>query len=363
MMSRFVNAALSARAWLRARPRACDEPSAPMVFYGFDHIPGPDEPIHGGLVKFQRMQDVLPNSPFRYNIVYLLSSALLGHAPAIAAAARHFGAKLVWNQNGVAFPAWHGPGYERTNAPMRKILAMADHVFYQSNFCRESADRFLGSRAGAAETLYNPIDTARFVPAADDPSPGETVLLAAGSHEQFYRVECAIRTLAEVRRQGATARLVVAGRLNWGTSAQAERDIRTLCEELGVSEHVSVSGAYTQADAPALMQQAHILVHAKCNDPCPGLVLEALACGLPVVYSKSGGTPELVGEDAGIGVLSDVTWDRYEPPAATAMAEAVLQIATDRSTYAEAARQRAVDRFDYKQWIARHRVVFEGLLS
>ena len=75
------------------------------------------------------------------------------------------------------------------------------------------------------------------------------------------------------------------------------------------------------------MQSADILLHTKYNDPCPTVVLEAMACGLPVVYSASGGTPELVGDDAGIGVDAPLDWEHDHPPAPEALAEAVLVVA------------------------------------
>jgi len=90
--------------------------------------------------------------------------------------------------------------------------------------------------------------------------------------------------------------------------------------------------------------------------------VEAMACGLPVVYSRSGGVPELVGDDAGIGVQAEVSWERHIPPDSKAMAQAVLMIAEKRKQFAEAARQRAVEKFDLKPWIQRHREVFESLL-
>jgi glycosyltransferase involved in cell wall biosynthesis len=88
-----------------------------------------------------------------------------------------------------------------------------------------------------------------------------------------------------------------------------------------------------------------------------------MACGLPVVYSATGGTPELVGDDAGVGIAAPLDWERDHPPAGPELAEAVIRIAEDYGAFAVAARQRAVAYFDLKPWIARHQEVFKGLCS
>ncbi len=71
------------------------------------------------------------------------------------------------------------------------------------------------------------------------------------------------------------------------------------------------------------MRRAHVLLHTKVKDPCPTLVIEAMACGLPVVHPASGGTVELVGDEAGIGVPHPDTWEQDIPPAPEELAEAV----------------------------------------
>ena len=47
-----------------------------------------------------------------------------------------------------------------------------------------------------------------------------------------------------------------------------------------------------------------LMPHNAHNDPCPNTVLEALSCALPVVYSNTGGVPELVGPDCGVFCLA-----------------------------------------------------------
>jgi glycosyltransferase involved in cell wall biosynthesis len=102
-------------------------------------------------------------------------------------------------------------------------------------------------------------------------------------------------------------------------------------------------------------------LHTKVNDPCPTLVLEALASGLPVVYPASGGTVELVGDEAGIGVPHPETWARDEPPAPEALAEAVDRVLGGLAGYSEAARVRAVERFSLDPWLDRHAALFAEL--
>jgi glycosyltransferase involved in cell wall biosynthesis len=334
----------------------------PVVFYGHDHIPQLNEYAQGGLVKFQRMQQLFPNSPRRFNILYMVSSNAPEDALSLRWLARHKNSHLVWNQNGVAYAGWHGPGWEWVNRPMAKLLHAADYVFYQSEFCKLSADHFLGPRQDQWEILYNPVDTTFFTPGTSPPAK-ELILLLAGNQYQFYRFEVALQTVASLVCQGVDAHLLVTGNLAWLPNAvQAKQIAQRLAAKLDLTRRVRFLGCYSQHNAPDIFKQAHILLHPKYNDPCPTVVLEAMACGLPVVYSHSGGVPELVSGEAGIGVPVELSWEQDLPPKPELMAQAVVNITEHWADYAAAARQRAVERFDLKPWLQRHREVFEGLL-
>jgi glycosyltransferase involved in cell wall biosynthesis len=339
----------------RSRPGA----GGVRVYYGRDRLPSRSEPAHGGAIKFQELADAFPNSPREFNLLYLGSSTMPDDARVLLHLSRRRKAAVAWNQNGVAYPGWYGGGYEKVNGPPGRILRAADFVLYQSEFCKLSADRFYGECGGPWEILHNPVDTRRFTPAGHPPE--RPTLLLGGNQYQSYRFDVALRTL---RRLPDDWQLLVAGELSWYPDrARARREGARLIEERGVGGRVELVGPYTQAEAPALVRRAHVLLHTKYNDPCPTVVLEAMASGLPVVYSASGGVPELVGEEAGVGVQAPLDWERDHPPDPGELQGAVLQVAGRLGAYSAAARQRAVERFDLRPWVERHRVLFEELVG
>jgi len=332
------------------------------VFYGHQHVPSLDEVAFGGMVKFQWMQTLYPNAPQKFNTLYMVSSKPPEGAVHIARTAQKMGARLIWNQNGVAYPGWYGWRWKERNRSMAQVLHMADHVFYQSEFCKMAADKFLGPCNKTSEILYNPIDTTKFTPPQKHPTA--LTLLLAGNQYQYYRLEAACKTLALVRKKHPDAHLIVTGKLNWLPNAkETSRIAQKLVEDLNITDAVTFYGPYSQMEAPDLFRSAHILLHTRYNDPCPTVVIEALACGLPVVYSQSGGTPELVGPQAGIGIPAELNWEIEQPPTPEDLAEATLTIATNHTHYAQEARKQAVSKFDLKPWLLRHQHVFESLLQ
>jgi glycosyltransferase involved in cell wall biosynthesis len=175
-------------------------------------------------------------------------------------------------------------------------------------------------------------------------------------------VAIALEVLAMVRRRHPEARLLISGQLRWNSERTPRADFEGLAATLRVREAVDLLGPYVQTDAPAIYRRAHLLLHTKYNDPCPTVVVEAMASGLPVVFSESGGVPELVG-DAGVGVPTEISWDKDIPPDHEAMARAVESAFERRKVLGDVARKRAAERFDLRHWISRHEDVFRALVG
>jgi glycosyltransferase involved in cell wall biosynthesis len=337
--------------WARLLSRRRLAPGV-RVFYGHDRVPGPGDPVSGGTAKIQRLASRFPNRPTNFTVLYLGSNYLPRDLARLLWLAARRRIPVVVNQDGVGYPGWAGGEMEAVNRPLRRALEAADHVLYQSEFCKRSADRYLGPPPATWEVLHNAVDVDHFAPAELAPREGPVILLG-GDQYQAYRLELGLRTLVALRGSHPDAQLLVTGRL--------ATPVEPLVAELGLQGRVHVLGRYAQRDAPAVFQRAHILLHTKVNDPCPSLVLEAMATGLPVVYAKSGGVPELVGDEAGVGVPhpDDFEWD--EPPSPEAFAEALVHVLSERSAFATAARERAVQRFSLGPWLDRHAELFERL--
>lgn len=332
---------------------------APVLSYGGVLPREAGAIVAGGRVKLRHLDRAFPEQE-HFNVLYLVSSALPQHAGELIRWAKARGAKLVWNQNGVAFPAWAGRRIAETNRPMAELRRQADFVVYQSEFCRVSADRFLGIVDCRSSVLLNPVDLTEFTPAPTPPPLNCWQLLTAGTHYQPWRVLGPIEGVRQLRIAGHNARLTVAGAMRW---PNAEAEVREAISRAELGDAVTLLPAFTQAEAVALYRGAHLLLHPKYHDPCPTVVVEALASGLPVIGSRSGGMPELLGADGGELIEVPLSWETASAPDPGRIAEAVVRIMKDWPAHHAAARARAARLFDAEQWVVAHREVFEQVLS
>ena len=323
------------------------------VFYGWDRIPGPGEPVAGGTAKLQKLAGRWPNSPTDFSVLYLGTTYIPRDVRPLLWIAKRRGARIVVNQDGVAYPGWAGDRTAELNEPLRRLVHAADHVIYQSAFSKRSSDYFLGEPEGSWEILPNAVDVEAFTPGP--PPTGGPVVLLGGDQTQEYRLELALETFRYVLDAHPDARLLVSGRL--------VSDPEPTLRRLGLESAVELTGRYAQLEAPAIFRRAHLLLHTKVNDPCPTAVIEAMACGVPVAYAASGGTVELVGDDAGVGVPHPDGYDRDEPPAAEELARAVSSVLAHREQFAAGARRRAVERFALSSWLDRHAAIFDKLIG
>lgn len=327
---------------------------------GFGGVLDDGRPVHGGAVKLLPLRAAFGGDETAFHILYAVSSSQPQFAEDLFRKCRSRGIRIVWNQNGVGYPAWAGAESERFNRPMRLLRAMADFVVYQSEFCRRSAERFLGASDMASAVLLNPVDPGFFSPATVERKAGALRLLAAGTHGTRDRVMCVLDALARLRSDGLEAVLTVAGNFQW---RDGEADFAREAGRLGLAECVRRVGRFSQDEARDLYRSHDLLIHPKYMDPCPTVVLEAMACGLPVVGSRSGGMPEIVPGACGSLIEAPEDWDVRHTPGGPEIAGAVGELVPRLAEAASEARKHAVEAFGVGRWIEEHRRIFSGLIG
>ena len=270
-----------------------------------------------------------------------LDPARRGRLAAARPSSRHPGGR---NQDGVGYPGWAGDETERVNAPIRALLEAADHVLYQSAFCKRSADEWVGRARGGTE-----VSTTRSTSSASRrPSTRRTAGQCSCSEATRPRHT---GSSSHWRRSGARTRRV---RRSTARDGGLVVPIEPLVDVLGLAGRVHPLGRSRRGDAPSIFRRAHMLLHTKVNDPCPSVVLEAMASGLPVVTPQSGGVPELVGNEAGIGVPHPDGFEQDSGPSPDALADAVRAALAEHARSRAATCARAVERFALGPWLDRH---------
>jgi glycosyltransferase involved in cell wall biosynthesis len=128
---------------------------------------------------------------------------------------------------------------------------------------------------------------------AADPPP---VLLYVGRFLDFKRVPLLVRAYAAAREQFARpVPLVIWG----GAPGEFEGEHpATVARELGVDDTVFFAGWRGHADLPLGLACSSLLVAPSTDEPFGQVYLEAMACGLPVIGTQSGGPPSFVNVDS-----------------------------------------------------------------
>ena len=216
----------------------------------------------------------------------------------------------------------------------------------------------VGVEPGRIRQIYNGVDKQRFHPRTDArrellpehfPADGFVV----GSVGRMVGVKdypTLVRAFIEAARKpgGERLRLVIVG--DGGSRDECQR----LLDEAGVADRAWLTGE--RKDIPDLMRSFDLFVLPSLGEGISNTILEAMSCGLPVVATAVGGTPELVEEG--------VNGQLFLPGDVAALAARVLQYASDRvlrDAHGSASRQKIEASFSIEAMVAAYRDTYLDL--
>jgi len=228
----------------------------------------------------------------------------------------------------------------RSIAQRRRLIAISEAT-------KQDVVRMLRVRPAAVTVTHLAAD-GHFRPVASGPARtavlarygvAEPYVLYHGNTRPHKNVIGLVRAFAMIQRSMPGLHLVITGRDVPGDRERDYGDIRREAEALDLTDHIKFTGYVDDADLPSLYSGAAVTAVPSLMEGFGLPALESMACGTPVVASRAGALPEVVG-DAGLLV---------DPSDTGALAEAITRIVADPEERARLA-ERAIDRAARFSW-------------
>jgi glycosyltransferase involved in cell wall biosynthesis len=276
--------------------------------------------------------------------------------------ARRRGIRIVQRLDGINWVhriRWAGLRYTVRAIYGNRILAvirkrLADHVIYQSQFIKHWWEDWYRPARVPSSVIINGADLTRYTPHGlhERPSGHYRLLvvegsLAGGLNYGLFNAAALTDALSKKFRM----ELMIVGHVDGRTKnkLKSQTSFRLQFMDTVPREHI-----------PWLMRSAHLLFSAEVNPPCPNSVIEALACGLPVVGFDTGSLSELVQGDVGRLVPYGTNPWKLETPDIPALASAAAEVLDHESRFRAYARDRAEKLFDVENMVDEYLKVLLG---
>lgn len=232
---------------------------------------------------------------------------------------------------------------------------LADQIVYQSRFSRAWWERVYGPTPVPHRVIYNGVDLDVYKPDGPSARPLDRcrVLMVEGSLGGGYEwgLETGVHLAAQMASRLPALELIVVGRVS--AALQQAWMARSPVP-------LTFTGLAPKEDIPELDRSAHLLYAADIHAACPNSVIEALACGLPVVAFDTGALAELVTPDAGrVVAFGSDPW-QLQPPDIPALASAAVEVYDHQAKFRAGARRRAEQLFSVHDMVRAYQSALLG---
>jgi glycosyltransferase involved in cell wall biosynthesis len=228
----------------------------------------------------------------------------------------------------------------------RRVFALSARIIAVSEFSATQIRSRLPGATQRVRVVPTGVESGYFVPPTDKASvraqlglpAEEPIVLGVARLAAVKQFDRLITAFAAAHARGLQARLVIAG------DGPERANLERLCRTYGVQDRVLLAGYCDRPRLRAYMQAADLQVCSSAFENLSLAILEGMSCGLPVLGSPGGGTPELVGQiDAGLVLADDHTHTLADAlPAWLADLDRLKRLG-------ERARHVAVERYDWER--------------
>lgn len=228
---------------------------------------------------------------------------------------------------------------------VRHLLESADTLVAPSAYLQSQLAEFHED----IQVIPNAIDISAY-PFRHRTNPGPNLIWVRAFH-QIYNPSLAPKILYELIKACPNAHLTMIGPDKGDGSLQGMWE---LAVQLEVADHITITGASPHDEIPHYLIANDIFINTTTIDNTPVSVIEAMACGLPIVTTNVGGMPWLV-VDGVDGLL-------VPPDDPVSMADAIKQIlsSTDLAASLSTNGRKKAESLDWLKILPQWEAVFEA---
>jgi glycosyltransferase involved in cell wall biosynthesis len=229
---------------------------------------------------------------------------------------------------------------------------LADHITYQSRFVKEWWERAFGVPLVPSNVIYNGVDLTTFNPYGPKyQSHADVCIISVEGTQGADPFDIAIKVAEHLWENRLNVELLMFGSPWKNAHAKYSQ-----------YPFIKFKGPVPNAELPYYYRGASFYISTDIIAACPNSVLEALACGTPVLGYKVGVLPEIV--DGSAGHLIEAYGDPFKgelPSNEQGFLKAASDLLDDLDRFRQGARRLAERRYSLNHMISRYYdILFEN---
>lgn len=242
----------------------------------------------GGPATFMgNLKAELDNKGFKYQSKPLFAKSIFFP---ISVSLKHikivklFGGKIIQRLDGVYYPEKNGQQYAQKNNSMQNIYQnYADYVIFQSQYSKNAVFQMFGEKPeGSYSIIFNGVNTDIFKPVDSKKIHNKISFITTGSFRGGDMLDPILYALDKLYETNKSIEFKIIGPLNVVNK-----------DEVLSKAYVKNMICTNQYDLAKQLNKSDIFLFTQLNPACSNSVLEAIACGLPVVGMNTGSMAEL----------------------------------------------------------------------
>jgi len=168
-----------------------------------------------------------------------------------------------------------------------------------SEYVRQSVEQLAGVRQNFV-VIPNGVDGSMFTTSVNGHGRMPGQILFVGAVRPVKGVDILLKSMRLLADRGVSTQVVLVGEAYYGAYRQEEIRLKQMVSDLGLEHRVQFVGKKAPHELVGYMQQCAALVLPSRAESFGMVLVEALACGTPVVTTRCGGPEEIVNEHVGV---------------------------------------------------------------